>query len=112
MGRQTRAVAAVVLVLAALVGATVWLVFAPTGGGDATTTAAPPTSDTAPADDAAPRAGAARRGAATAKVTGEVRRSSDRAPVAGQRVMLDGTRPKSVEVETDERGAFAFEGLP
>jgi 5-hydroxyisourate hydrolase-like protein (transthyretin family) len=100
-------------VLAAAIGAVVW--FAVSGDDPG---AGEKAADTAPSEKPATTnaglipAGQRARKQGTAGVFGEIRRTSGRAPVAGQEVLLAPERGEPYSVTTDAEGAFRFEKIP
>src|SRR5262245_32951838 len=99
-------------VLAAAIGAAVWLAMSgddPAAGQSAADTGAAP----APVTTAglAPSAQRTRK-QGTSGVFGEIRRTAGRAPVAGQEVLLSPERGEPWSVTTDAEGAFRFEKIP
>lgn len=101
-------------VLAAAVGAVIWMVTsAGTDDGPGPAADAPPASadGAEPPKRAVPAAARARK-AGTAAILGEIRRTAGKAPVANQEVVLTPERGDPWTVTTDAEGAFRFDKIP
>ncbi len=115
MGRQAKALGMVGGLLLVLVGLVGWLAFQTATNDDGDDRPRQGTRDatgTAAGTRRSPRGGASGARGAPGRITGEVRRSIDRAPVAAQRVSLLGVNRHPIDVATDEAGAFVFDDVP
>src|SRR5262245_9459503 len=109
MGKQVRLLLSVAFVVATLVLVAMdWAL----DGGSSSDRRDGTARDAATGADAPTGADRTRRTSSPARVTGEVRASADRKPVAGRTVTLSGVRPRTLEATTDERGAFTFPEVP